>query len=147
MLTKAAEAAELFLHTEIPLTRAMGVRVVVATATEVVIEAPVALNHNHLRTAFGGSINALATVCGYAVLWLDLRAEAAHVVVAESSIRYLRPIRETIRATCAVPSAEKFFELRFSLAAEGKARVRLNVAVKEGNVLAAEFSGTFVATR
>ncbi|MBA2743692.1 MAG: YiiD C-terminal domain-containing protein, partial [Chthoniobacterales bacterium] len=37
--------AEEFLHAEIPLTRAMGVRVV-SHASGFAIEAPVALNHN-----------------------------------------------------------------------------------------------------
>ena len=78
----------------------MGLRVVAHGASGFVVEAPVALNSNHLRTAFGGSINAVATLAAYGFLWLELNDAAAHVVVAESSIRFLRPVRETIRAIC-----------------------------------------------
>src|SRR5438552_3568993 len=61
---------ESFLSDKIPLATAMGVRVV--TLEPLMLEAPVALNSNHLGTAFGGSINAVATLVGYALLWLAL---------------------------------------------------------------------------
>ena len=96
--------AERYFHQQIPITRAMGVRVVAHDENGFVIEAPVALNSNHLRTAFGGSINSVATLAAYGLLWLELRQPAAHVVVAESSIRFLRPVRDTIRAICLGPS-------------------------------------------
>src|SRR6476660_5354806 len=97
-------AAEKFLHEQIPITRAMGLRVTAGDESGFVIEAPVALNSNHLRTAFGGSINAVATLAAYGFLWLELNDAAAHVVVAESSIRFLRPVREAIRAVCRRPT-------------------------------------------
>src|SRR4026208_1626929 len=96
-------AAEKFLHEQIPITRAMGLRVVARDEKEFVVEAPVALNSNHLRTAFGGTISAVAPLAAYGFLWLALRESGVHVVVAESSIRFLRPVRETIRASCLRP--------------------------------------------
>ena len=80
--------------------------------SEFVIEAPVALNSNHLRTAFGGSINAVATLAAYGLLWLGMRDPAVHVVVAESRIRFLRPVRETIRAICPRPSPDEWAAFR-----------------------------------
>lgn len=141
----AVREAEAFFHQQIPLTRAMGVRVVKHDTTGFTLEAPVALNYNHLHTAFGGSINAVATLAGYGVLWLELRAGAAHIVIRESSIRFLRPVRETIRATCSVPDQEQLQTFRARLAAKGKARLTLEVRVEENGATAAEFTGTFVA--
>jgi hypothetical protein len=43
--------AEEYFHQQIPITRAMGVRVVVHNENEFIVEAPVALNSNHLGTA------------------------------------------------------------------------------------------------
>src|ERR1043166_4799497 len=63
--------AENFLHEKIPITRAMGIRVI-SSGNEFAIEAPVALNFNHLGTGFGGSINAVATLAGYVFLWIEL---------------------------------------------------------------------------
>ncbi len=56
--------AENYFHDQIPLTRAMGLRVVACDQNQFVVEAPVSLNSNHLQTAFGGSINAVATLAG-----------------------------------------------------------------------------------
>jgi thioesterase domain-containing protein len=138
-------AAEKFLHEQIPITRAMGLRVVANDGSGFTVEAPVALNSNHLRTAFGGSINAVATLAAYGFLWMELNEAAAHVVVAESSIRFLRPVRETIRATCVRPDASSLEAFRDQFAEKQKARIHLRVNVTEAGEIAAEFEGRFVA--
>jgi thioesterase domain-containing protein len=138
-------AAEKFLHEQIPITRAMGLRVVTNDESGFTVEAPVALNSNHLRTAFGGSINAVATLAAYGFLWMELNDAAAHVVVAESSIRFLRPVRETIRATCLRPDAKELAAFRNHFAEKRKARITLRVNVNETGETAAEFEGRFVA--
>jgi thioesterase domain-containing protein len=142
---RALLQAEKFLHEQIPLTCAMGVRVVAHDADGFTVEAPVALNSNHLRTAFGGSINAVATLAAYGFLWMELNDAATHVVVAESSIKFLRPVRETIRATCSRPDANTLAAFRAEFAATGKARIELRVNVVEAGLTAAEFEGAFVA--
>jgi thioesterase domain-containing protein len=139
--------AEQYFHQQIPITRAMGVRVVMHDENEFVVEAPVALNSNHLRTGFGGSINAVATLAAYGLLWLELREHAVHVVVAESSIRFLRPVRETIRAVCFRPDAEHWSAFRGQFAEKGTARITIRVNVVEEGQTAAEFEGIFVARK
>src|SRR3954471_1400745 len=119
--------AEKFLHEQIPITRAMGLRVVAHDDAGFTIEAPVALNSNHLRTAFGGSINAVATLAAYGFLWMELNDASVHVVVAESSIRFLRPVRETIRAVCRRPAPDELAAFRAQFAAKGKGRISLRV--------------------
>ena len=144
-MDRALLQAEKFLHEQIPITRAMGLRVVANDEAGFAVEAPVALNSNHLRTAFGGSINAVATLAAYGFLWVELKDAAAHVVVAESSIRFLRPVRETIRAVCARPAPDELAAFRAEFAAKGKARIELRVNVVEAGLTAAEFEGAFVA--
>ena len=139
--------AEKFLRERIPITRAMGLHVVTDAAHGFAVEAPVALNYNHLQTAFGGSINAVATLAGYTFLWLELREASAHVVVAASSIRFLEPVRENIRATCVEIDARKLEDFREQFRASGKARITLQVRVEENGSVAAQFEGTFVALR
>jgi thioesterase domain-containing protein len=141
----ALRRAEEFLHEQIPLTRAMGVRVVSEVEEGFAVEAPVELNSNHLRTAFGGSINAVATLAAYGLLWLELDDPAVHVVVAESSIRFLRPVREGIRAVCQRPDRNEWEAFRTKFESAGKARIKLRVNVVEAEHTAAEFEGIFVA--
>jgi thioesterase domain-containing protein len=143
---EAFREAERFFHEHIPLTRAMGLRVVPDQAHRFAIEAPVALNYNHLHTAFGGSINAVATLAGYGFLWLELDDEA-HVVVGTSSIRFLQPVRESIRAACVEPGTDELESFHEKLHAKGKAKIALHVRVEENGILAADFEGVFVALR
>ena len=56
------------LHSKIPITRAMGVRVAEYDGRRLVLSAPLDANVNHLGTAFGGSLNALAVLSGYGLL-------------------------------------------------------------------------------
>lgn len=123
----------------------MGLRVVSDDENGFAVEAPVALNSNHLRTAFGGSSNAIATLAAYGLLWLEMDDPAVHVVVAESSIRFLRPVRETIRAVCRRPDPGEWKTFRTKFESAGKARIKLRVDVVEEGETAAEFEGTFVA--
>jgi len=124
----------------------MGVRVVTRDENQFIVEAPVALNSNHLSTAFGGSINAVATLTAYGLLWLELRDHAVHVVVAESSIRFLLPVRETIRAICLRPDSAAYAAFQTRLAEKGKAHITLRVNVVEEGQTVAEFEGVFVAS-
>jgi thioesterase domain-containing protein len=138
--------AERFFHERIPLTRAMGLRVVTDQAHRFAIEAPVALNYNHLHTAFGGSINAVATLAGYGFLWLELD-DQAHVVVGTSSIRFLQPVLQSIRAACVEPRTDELESFHEKLRAKGKAKIALHVRVEENGILAADFEGVFVGLR
>lgn len=135
--------AEAFLHANIPLTRAMGVRVLPDMQFGFAVEAPVALNYNHLRTGFGGSINAIATLAAYCFLWLPL-GESCDVVVRESTIRFVRPAKEMIRACCRPPSDAELELLARRLAEKHRGHIHLCVSVSEDGVVA-EFKGTFVA--
>ena len=139
------QEAEDYLHREIPITRAMGVRVTTADGKQFVVEAPVASNSNHLRTGFGGSINAVATLAGYGLVWSALKGKGAHVVVAKSSIQFRRPIRQTIRAVCLRPGLETWSAFQNRLVSKGQASISLPVSVIEQDEVAAEFKGIFVA--
>ncbi len=144
--SRKGQGLEQFFHEQIPLTRAMGLRVGSSSPNCFTLEAAVALNHNHLHTAFGGSINAVATLAGYGLLWQELE-QTAQLVISASSIRFLKPVRETIRAICVQPRPECMETFRDDFKQHGKARITLTVRVEENERLAAEFEGTFVAMK
>ncbi len=144
---KSFQAAEEFLLRKIPLTEAMGIRVHPTNDGTFVIEAPVALNSNHLGTAFGGSINAVATLAGYGLLWMEIGDRSADIVIRESTIRFFQPIRQSIRATCTRPADDEVRLFHQMLSDRGRARLSLRVRVEEEGRLAAELQGTFVALR
>ena len=137
--------AEEFLHQRIPLTRSMGIRIAKYDDCGLVIEAPLALNHNHMQTAFGGSLNAIATLAGYAFLWLEINDPECHVVIAESSIKFRRPVNRDIRAICRAPGNDVLSSFKRDFSRKGKARIVLHVTIPDIEDPAVEFQGTFVA--
>ncbi|MEP2774774.1 MAG: YiiD C-terminal domain-containing protein [Luteolibacter sp.] len=136
---------ENFLHSQIPLTRAMDLRVESCGPETLILTAPLEPNHNHLGTAFGGSLATMATLAGYCALWTALGDRNIHIVVRRSSIEYLRPVTGEIRATCCLPSENKLQRLRKTLSTRGKARLTLDVTISENGSECVRFSGEFVA--
>ncbi|MFI5338120.1 MAG: YiiD C-terminal domain-containing protein, partial [Opitutales bacterium] len=103
----SAAGLEAFLHEQIPLTRAMGLRVAESSPERLVLEAPLEPNRNHLGTAFGGSLHTLPTLACYGALWMVLFEAGidGHVVVKSSHADYRRPVTGILRAICARPPA------------------------------------------
>ncbi|MDZ4286355.1 MAG: YiiD C-terminal domain-containing protein [Prosthecobacter sp.] len=147
MNAELLSATERFLHEQIPLTRAMEVKVESYDGAQLVLAAPLEPNHNHLGTAFGGSLAALATLAGYALLWLELGDRQAHIVVRESTIRYRRPVRGALRAICPRPDAAAWASFRATFDTLGKAHIRLPVRIEHAQQTCVEFDGEFVAIR
>lgn len=136
---------EEFLHRQIPLSRSMGVQVESHDEDQLALTAPLALNHNHLGTAFGGSLSALATLAGYGLLWTQLEDKSAHIVIRESQIVYLHPVTSQLRMTCKNPESSSLAAFKETFRIKGRARIRLEVtAVEEGRVCVV-YKGTYVA--
>jgi thioesterase domain-containing protein len=135
------------LHSKIPITRALGVRVENYDGERLVLSAPLAANVNHLGTAFGGSLNALAVLSGYGLLWLELQEAECHIVIRESTISYDRPVRGEIRAICVRPEAELLAEFKQTFHEKGKARIALTATIADEGITCVRFRGIFVALR
>jgi thioesterase domain-containing protein len=136
---------EAFLHEQIPISRAMGVAVEDCAPERLVLTAPLDVNHNHLGTAFGGSLGAIATLAGYTLLWVRMAKRNSHIVIRDSRIRYNHPVKRQIRAVCQEPDPEKFGAFMKCFREKGKARIRLRVSIVEEGRACVEFEGEFVA--
>lgn len=126
----------------------MGLRVAASDAQQLVLEAPLEPNINHLGTAFGGSLHTLPTLACYATLWMILREAGldGHVVVRHSSADYRAPVTGTLRARCARPSTALVADFLAELRRHRKARLELQATVDgENEKPAVLFAGSFVA--
>ena len=141
------QSTERFLHEQIPLTGAMEARVESFGDHGLVLTAPLGPNHNHLGTAFGGSLAAIATLAGYAMLWLELGDRESHIVIKSSSLKYLHPVRSEIRAVCQRIDPEILTAFRAKFTRTGKAGLSLKVSIVENERVCVEFEGLFVAIR
>jgi thioesterase domain-containing protein len=140
-----AAALEQILHTEIPISKAMGIRVAYYDGASLKLDAPLAPNTNHKSTAFGGSLYSLAVLCGWGLLHLKL-ADARmhkHIVIQDSNIRYLHPVEHDLHAVCRLDDAA-FKHFLLTLAKHDRARLSLDVVITHDNQRSVEFTGHYV---
>jgi thioesterase domain-containing protein len=144
------DAAEAFLqgvlHAEIPLTRAIGLRVAAYTGDTLTLAAPLEPNTNHKSTAFGGSLYSVAVLSGWGLLYLRLRdlAISAHVVIHETQVRYLRPVTGELVATARLAPGESLERAVKLFRRRGRARIGLDVQITQEGAAAVAFHGAYV---
>ncbi len=138
---------ERYLHQQIPLSAAMGVRVRMATPERVQLAAPLAPNLNHNETIFGGSAAALATLSAWTLLHIRIaRAELhARLVIQRSSVEYERPIPGDFEAVCRFSDEAAWERFRATLVRRGRARLTLGACLVYDARRMATFEGDFVA--
>jgi thioesterase domain-containing protein len=136
-----------YLHEHIPLTKAMGVEIVEATAQGVRLAAPLAPNINHRETVFGGSASAIAILAAWALLTLRLRQEGllGRVVIQSNSMQYLRPIADRFTATARGPETANWQRFTQTLRRRGRARITLAATLDCRGEKVGAFEGDFVA--
>jgi thioesterase domain-containing protein len=135
------------LDREIMLARPMGIIVESADDSGLVLRAPLAPNANHKGTAFGGSLYSLAVLTGWAWLtrFLATRKLDADAVIQESNMRFLQPVHGEMRASLEVPAEAEIDKFQKMLVRADRGRIRLQVKMHEGSVLASVFDGLFAA--
>ena len=142
LLSDALRRLQDVLYAEIPISRALGLRVVSGEGG-LALHAPLAPNINHKDTAFAGSLNAVLTLAGWGLLWLlvDRARIPAKVVIQDSQIAYLHPVTMDFTAVCGQPSAALEERFLATLRRHGRARLELHAAVDEQGRVAVRFSG------
>jgi len=135
------------LRAEIPLTRAMDVRVLRFDQNGLALGAALVPNLNHKQTAFGGSLNSLATLACWGLVQLLVRdrSQAITVVIQESSVQFLKPVTQDFEAICSIPSEPDIERFLRALERKGRARLGLDAAIYADTEIALRFRGQFVA--
>lgn len=146
--TDLTGAFEQELLAQIPLARAMQLRVGAWDGDRLAIAAPLAPNINDKGCAFGGSLASLMTLAGWGLIVLKLRVlgRTCDVYVQDSTIRYLAPVWSDFSAEATLADGESWAAFLAMLAERGRSRLRVNcrVALTDGGD-AATFEARFVA--
>lgn len=140
---------ERYLHEHIPISAAMGVRVVGCDATGVRLSAPLEPNINHRATVFGGSASAVAILAAWTYLHATLRGAelATRLVIQRNTIDYLAPITGDFGAFCPALPATEIERFVRTVRRHGKARLTVAAELTCGERRTASFSGDYVAVR
>lgn len=138
-----------YLHEHIPVTRQMGIRVVVLDETSLRIAAPLDPNRNHRDTAFAGSITTVAVLAGWTLLYLKLADERfdGRLVIQKSSVDFLVPVEGDFEAVSTIPSEREWRRFKSKLSRKGKARITLRSVLLCDTRTVAVHEGRYVAVR
>lgn len=138
---------EAYLHTHIPLSRAMGATVQDLSAGGVTLAAPLAPNLNHRGTVFGGSASSLAILAAWALVHTRLWAEGldSRLVIQRNSMAYERPMDGPFEATASLARPESWSTFLRTLRRMGRARITVMSVLYCGGQATGRFEGDFVA--
>ncbi|HEV2583448.1 MAG TPA: thioesterase domain-containing protein [Ktedonobacteraceae bacterium] len=145
--TDLTQALQRTLHTEIPITRHIGLLVVSYDGSRLALSAPIERNINHKATAFAGSLNSVATLAGWGLIWILLQEAGieATIVIQDSSSHYRRPITHDFTASCQKPDEAQVAQFTRMLREKGRARLELQAEIHENDAVAMSFHGRYVA--
>jgi thioesterase domain-containing protein len=130
-MSDAMRTLEAAVLAEIPLARAMQLRLRDYTGDGLTIAAPLAPNINDKGCAFGGSLVSLLTLAGWGLIVLKLRelGSACDVYVQDSAVRYLAPVWDDFTAQARLAPGESWDAFASTLAARGRARLGIDCRV------------------
>lgn len=134
------------LHSEIPLTKEIGITVSDYTGDSLTLQAPLDKNLNHKCTAFGGSLYSVSVLSGWGLLYLLLKEHdlVGHIVIQESNTKFIKPVEFELVATCSFGSVvqkEKFIKM---FKRKGVARIQLESRITYDNESHVIFNGSYV---
>lgn len=140
------QALERYLHTHIPITRAMRVSVAAADDSGVRLSAPIAPNINHRNTVFGGSAATLAILSGWTLVHTRLGRSfpSRRIVIQRSTVDYLAPLNDDFQAFCPSPDPQRWERFLAGLERRGRSRITLRGELLGEDEVAGTFEGVYV---
>jgi thioesterase domain-containing protein len=143
-----ATAFEQQLLADIPLARAMQLRVARWDEGKLSLAAPLAPNINDKGCAFGGSLTSLMTLVGWGLIVLKLQSlgRDCDIYVQDSMVRYQAPVWSDFTAEAQLAEGESWDAFLAMLEQRGRARLRVvcRVPLDDGSA-AATLEARFVA--
>lgn len=143
-----AAAFEQQLLADIPLARAMQLRVAAWDEDKLRLSAPLAPNINDKGCAFGGSLASLMTLAGWGLIVLKLRSlgRSCDIYVQDSMLRYQAPVWSDFIAEAQLAEGESWDAFLTVLEQRGRARLRVDCRIPLGDgSAAATLDARFVA--
>jgi thioesterase domain-containing protein len=135
------------MHRDIPLTKAIGIRVSACNQHGLVLSAPLEPNVNDKGSVFSGSLSTTATLAGWGSIWLLLHQQelTGTIVIQDSTIQYLQPVWSAFYAQSYYPPAEEIEQFYVMLRRRKRARLAIRVEICDNETTLVTFQGRYVA--
>ncbi|MDX1443597.1 MAG: YiiD C-terminal domain-containing protein [Gammaproteobacteria bacterium] len=144
---RAPQLLQDYLDHAIPQVAHMQAKVLSCDEEGLQLKAPLEPNKNHIGTVFGGSLNSMATLSAWGLVWLLLHERGAAIVIKDGTMKFLRPATEDFTARCPLPPQALLEDFLQQYEQKGSAQLTLNAEVLCGKRKVAVFEGRFVARK
>ncbi len=138
-----------FLLQHVPISQAMGIYLHHHDADELALAAPLLPNLNDKQSAFGGSLAALCSLCGWAVVYMLLEERHLNgltdIAIAQCDLQFRAPVRHELIARCPWPDTTRRQALLDEYAQRQKLSLSLEIKVLGEDLTAVTFNGRYVA--
>jgi len=137
---------EKLLHSEIPLTKSIGVRVQNYEKHSLTLSAPLENNINHKNTAFGGSLYCVSVLSGWGLIHLLLKEHnlSGHIVIQESNTKFIKPVTSDIHAQSSFKSTTQYENFLGMYRRKGISRIKLKSVISCNSEICVQFEGRYV---
>lgn len=145
----ASELQAVF-DTQIPLSAALGIRVLDYDGLALRLAAPLEPNRNLHGTAFAGSLYSVAVAAGWGLVYLLLREAGlqGHIVIRKSSTSFDLPVDLGFVAVASLDSHAILSEFLGMYRTKGRAGLDVTTLIRRDEKrIALEFAGRYVVYR
>lgn len=135
------------LHTQIPLTRLMNLKVENYDDEKIITTAPLDININDKGTAFGGSLATMTIISAWSICWLitkELGFDSNNIVVIKNEHSYKKPVTKDIVCHTLKPSLEELNKLKEKLILKKSASIKIKSMIIEDGDICVDFDGYYV---
>ena len=135
------------LHSEIPLTKLMEIKIQDYNESELITTAPLSININDKGTAFGGSLSTITIISAWSLCWLiskELGFDSNNIVIIKNNTSFRKPVTKNITCHTFKPSKEEIEILKQKLENKKSASLKIQSQIIEDGEICVDFEGYYV---
>ncbi|MGK0291471.1 MAG: thioesterase domain-containing protein [bacterium] len=147
--SQTLQTLETHIFEQIPITQHLGFSITDFSSEQLILNAPLEQNINHKGTVFGGSLNMICTLAGWAMVNLIIEAmgEDAVVVVQKGTTSFKRPVTDDFQVICDMPDVKSLNRFQKMYTRKNVARIDLQCIIPGEQKPLIIFDGSYVATK
>lgn len=135
------------LHTQIPLTKLMELKIINYDEELLKTTAPLSININDKGTAFGGSLATITIISSWSLCWLisqELGFQSDNIVIIKNEHSYKKPVTKDIICVTKKPSIQEIEILKNKLLSKKSASIKIESQIIENGEICVDFTGYYV---
>lgn len=136
---------EEYLYRNIPIAQSLGVKVHTITNEGLSLSAPFDKNINHKKTVFGGSLQSVATLACWSLLYTLLMDSKPEIVIVKSAMSFSLPTIGNFIARAEVPTIQKWEKFLKVYENKRSGKITVNAMIEVDAKKTAQFTGVFAA--